>query len=42
MTWVIKILNRDFNKVEKVWNGADNYPNSRINISPTQLFEATQ
>lgn len=22
MTWVIKILNRDFNKVEKVWNGS--------------------
>jgi len=21
MSWVIKILNRDFNKVEKVWNG---------------------
>lgn len=21
MTWVIKILNRDFRKVEKVWNG---------------------
>lgn len=22
MSWVIKILNRDFNKVEKVWNGS--------------------
>lgn len=22
MTWVIKILNRDFNKVNKVWNGS--------------------
>ena len=21
MSWVVKILNRDFNKVEKVWNG---------------------